>query len=32
MQQELAPDPFLILLNTPKQPGHARNSFKSKIF
>ena len=32
MHQKLAPDPFLILLNNPKQPLHARNSFKSKIF
>ena len=30
--QKLAPDPFLILLNNPKQPLHARNSFKNKIF
>ena len=32
MHQKLAPDPFLILLNNPKQPLHARNSFKNKIF
>ena len=32
MHQKLAPDPFLILLNNPKQPVHARNYFKSKIF
>ena len=25
-------DPFLILLNNPKQPLHARNSFKSKRY
>ena len=25
-------DPFLILLNNPKQPLHARNSFQNKIF
>ena len=31
MHQKLTPDPFLILLNNPKQPVHARNSFKSKI-
>ena len=24
--------PFLILVNKPKQPLHARNSFKNKIF
>ena len=28
MHQKLAPDPFLILLNNPKQPLQARNSFK----
>ena len=32
VHQKLAPDPFLILLNNPKQPLHARNSFKNKIF
>ena len=32
MHQKLAPDPFLILLNNPKQPLHARNSFENKIF
>ena len=30
--QKLVPDPFLILKNNPKQPLHARNSFKDKIF
>ena len=30
--QKLATDPILILLNNPKQPFHARNSFKNKIF
>ena len=30
--QKLAPDPFLILLNNPKQSWHARNSFKNKVF
>ena len=30
--QKLAPDPFLILLNNPKQPWHTRNSFKNKVF
>ena len=32
MHQKLAPDPFSILLNNPKQPLHARNSFFNKIF
>ena len=32
MHQKLAPDLFLILLNTPKQPLHARKSFKNKTF
>ena len=32
MHQKLAPDPFWILLNNPKQLLHARNSFKNKIF
>ena len=27
VHQKLAPDPFLILLNNPKQPSHARNYF-----
>ena len=26
------PDPFLILVNNPKHPLHARNSFRNKIF
>ena len=30
IQQKLAPDPFLILLNNSQQPSHARNSFKNK--
>ena len=25
-------DPFLILVNNPKQPLHARNPFQNKIF
>ena len=29
--QKLVPDPFLILVNNPKQQ-HARNSFENKIF
>ena len=32
VHQKLAPDPFLILLNNPKQPLHARNSFKKRYF
>ena len=27
-----SPDPFLILLNNPKQPLDARNYFKIKVF
>ena len=30
--QKLVPYPFLILLNKPIQPMHARNSFKNKVF
>ena len=29
---KLAVDPVFILLNNPKQPLHARNYFKNKIF
>ena len=32
MHQKLAPDPIFILLNNPKQPLHARKSFKNKTF
>ena len=32
VHQKLFPDPFLILLNNPKQPLHARNYFQNKIF
>ena len=32
VHRKLVPDPFLILLNNPKQPLHARNLFKNKIF
>ena len=32
MHQNLTSDPFLILLNNPKQPLHARIFFKNKIF
>ena len=30
MHQKLVPDSFVILLNNPKQPLHARNSFRKK--
>ena len=30
MHQNLVPDSFVILLNNPKQPLHARNSFIKK--
>ena len=32
VHQKTAPNPFLILVNNPKQPLYARNSFKNKIF
>ena len=32
MLLKLIPDPFVILVNNPKQPLDARNSFKNKIF
>ena len=32
VHQNLAPDSSLILLNNPKQPLHARNSFRNKVF
>ena len=32
MYQKLFLDPFLTLVNKPKKPLHARNSFKNKIF
>ena len=32
VHQKLAPDPFFILENKPKQPLHAGNSCKNKIF
>ena len=32
MHQKLVPGPFLILLYNLKQPLHARNSFKNKLF
>ena len=31
-EQKLVPDPFLILVNNPKQPMHVRSSFKIKMF
>ena len=31
VHQKLVPGPFLILVNNPKQPLHARNSFENKI-
>ena len=31
MHQKLVPDPFLILVNNPKEPLYARNSFENKI-
>ena len=31
VHQKLVPDPFVISINNPKQPLHARNSFKNKI-
>ena len=31
VHQKLVPDPFLILVNDPKQSLHARNSFKNDI-
>ena len=32
VHQKLVPDPFLILVNDPKQPLHAINHFKNKTF
>ena len=32
MYQNLVPDPFLILVNSQKQPMHLGNSFDNKIF
>ena len=32
VNKKLVPDPFLILVNNPKQPLRARNSFKKTIF
>ena len=32
VHQKLVPDPSLILVNNPKQPLHAINSFENKIF
>ena len=32
MHKKLVPDLLLILVNNPKQPLHAKNSFKNKTF
>ena len=32
VHQKLVPDFFFIVVNNPKQPLHARNSFKNKVF
>ena len=32
VHQMQVPDSFLIFLNNPKQPLHARNSFKNNVF
>ena len=32
VNRKLLPEPFLILVDNPKQSLHARNSFKNKIF
>ena len=32
MHQKQVPDPFLILVNNPKQTLHVRNSYKNKKF
>ena len=32
VHRKLIPDPFLILVNSPKQPLHVTNYFESKIF
>ena len=32
VQQKLVPELIIIMVNNPKQPLHARNYFKSKIF
>ena len=31
LHQKVVPDPFIILVNNPKQPLHARNFFKNNI-
>ena len=31
VHQKLVPDPFLILVNNPKQPLHARNHFEKGL-
>ena len=32
MHPKLGPDPFLILVNNPKQPLHTKNCFRKNIF
>ena len=32
MHQKLVADPFLILVNNPKQPLHMQNYFQNKMF
>ena len=32
MHQKLVPDPFLILLNNPKQPLNRRHSIENRVF
>ena len=32
VHQKLIPDPFLILINNPKQASHVGNSFTNQIF
>ena len=32
VQEKLVEDPFLILVSNPKQPLHARNKNKNKIY
>ena len=32
VHQKMVPDPFLNLLNNPKQPLHERSSFKNNMF
>ena len=32
INQKVVPEPFFVLVNNPKQPLHAWNSFKNNIF